>query len=360
MKKISIIVPVYNASDYLSTCVESILGQDYAAWELLLVENGSTDGSREICENYAAKYEKIKVLSLEESGVSAARNAGLAAASGEYIVFADADDYLAENMVLSEMVQCMEQSDADIVVGNYHRLWNGKMLPAGRYDSLTGMDSSSAEFRFQGFFSVGVLSYVWCKMYRAAFIERYSVKFGNYNYAEDKMFNFLCCLQGAKYAFLDKAVYVYRKNDNSVSYTFRKDSIECWLRIAQDLQGILEKEDKEQEYGDLVAHTIFFASFFDAKMMYLYSGKKLSEVKKVLREYRNHMLSEKYFREFAVGKRLKRISSLLWRVMIWGFSVAMYCKWYFLLGIGIKLLIDLRIDERLSDTGLREEGKEKG
>lgn len=359
MKKVSIIVPVHNASKYLVECVESVLKQDYDAWELFLIENGSTDDSREICERYAAACEKIQVLCLNASGVSAARNAGLAVATGEFIVFADADDYLAENTVLSEMVQLLEQSDADIVVGNYQRLWNGKILPAGRYEGLSEMDSSSAEFRFQGFFSVGVLSYVWCKMYRTSFIKKYSVHFGEYNYAEDKMFNFLCCLYGAGYVFLDKAVYVYRKNDVSISNTFRKDSAECWLRIAQDLQEILEKENWEEEYGDLVAYTIFFASFFDAKMMYLHSGKKISEVKKVLCKYRNHTLSKKYFKEFAGGKRLKRISSLLWRVMIWGFSVAMYCRWYLLLEIGIKLLIDLRIDERLSDTGLREEGNKK-
>ncbi len=351
---VSVIVPVYNAKEYLPICVESILSQRYDGWELLLVDNGSTDGSLELCQHYAKEHGQVRLLRQSEGGASGARNAGLEAAAGTYIVFADADDYLADAQVLGEMVRGMEEASADILVGNYQRLWKGNLLPAKGHASFRGVDRESGAFRFQGFFSVGVLSYVWCKMYRRSFLEDHAVTFGAYDYAEDKMFNFACYLHGARYAFLDRDVYVYRKNDDSISHSYRKDSVACWMRIAQNLQRLLEQENLVAEYGGLVANTIFFAVFFDGKMEYVHGKKSLAPVKKTLRKYRNHALAGRYFGEFASGRRLREIPSLAWKVMIWGFSVAMYLKWYLPLSLGIKLLVDCRVDERLSDTGLRE------
>jgi len=354
MKGVSVIVPIYNARQFLPVCVESILAQKYMEWELLLVDNGSVDGSRELCEKYAAANENVRVLYQAGGGASAARNAGLREAAGKYVVFVDADDYLAGENILSGMVQKMEETAADIVVGNYERLWKDRLLPAKSHTAFSGLDRESAAFRFEGFFSVGVLSYIWCKMYRRSFLEKNAIQFGNYTYAEDKMFNFACYISGASYAFIESNVYVYRKNDDSVSYAYRENSAEGWLRIAEDLQGLLEKGKQEKEYGGLVANTIFFAVFFDGKMEYAYAGKSLASVKKVLKKYRSHALAGRYFAEFASGRRLKEVPSLLWKLMIFGFSFAMYLKWYLLLALGIKLLVDWRIDERLSDTGLRE------
>lgn len=354
MDLVSVIVPLYNAREYLAECIESIISQSYPAWELLLVDSGSTDGSRELCEEYAGRYENVQVLYQENHGISAARNLGLEKACGTYVAFVDADDYLADRGVLMEMVQALEQSGADIAVGNYKRLWNGRLLPAARHSSFSGEDTASAAFRFQGFFSVGVLSYVWCKLYRHSFFREHGLQFGDFNYAEDKMFNYLCYLQKARYVFVEKDVYVYRKNESSVSYIYREDSKECWMRIAEEIYQSVVQAGVEPEYGDLAAYTIFFAAFFDAKMKYLHAGRSVKAVREVLRAYRGYPLAKKYFAEFAKGKLVKRIPSILWKAMIWGFSAAMYFKCYLLLAVGIKLLIELRIDERLSDTGLRE------
>lgn len=352
-KKISVIVPVYNAGAFLRECVESILKQKDARYELLLIDNGSTDGSRELCEQYAAEYDSVRVTYESERGASAVRNRGLAEAEGEYVVFVDADDYVLEEDTFSYLVEEMETSGADIAVGNYFRLWNGKLLPAKKHDSFSGKDTGSPSFWFEGFYSGGTLSYVWCKMYRRSFLQEHSIRFGSYTYAEDKMFNMICYLHGARYTFVDRQVYVYRKNDASVSFGYREDSCRCWMQLAMDLQDFLD-ENRLEKYSGLVANTIFFAVFFDAKMRYVHDGNKLSAVKSVLREYRSYPLARRYFGEFARGKRLGEIPSMLWRVMIFGFSVAMALHFDFLLALGIKVLVDARVDERLSDTGTRE------
>lgn len=352
MKKVSVIVPVYNAGEYLEKCVETILKQDATIYELLLVDNGSTDGSRERCEAYAKEHAQVRVLYQKEKGASATRNMGLEEAEGEYVVFVDADDYLLGEDTLEYLMTALDESGADIAVGNYFRLWDGSLLSAKSNETLHQADRDSSAFWFEGFFTGGNLSYVWCKMYRRSFLQEHAIVFGNYNYAEDKMFNFKCYVCGASYTFLERAVYVYRKNDNSISFGYRADSCECWMRISEDLQQLLEQRG-QQELSGLVANTIFFAVFFDAKMRYIHEGNKMSGVKSVLTEYRSYELARRYFREFASGKKIREIPSLMWRIMMFGFSFAMARKWDWLLALGIKLLVVARVDERLSDTGRR-------
>lgn len=95
---ISIIIPVYNAEKTLSRCVNSILNQTFQDWELLLIDDGSTDRSGELCDEYASKDQRIKVFHKTNGGVSSARNIGLDYAKGEWITFIDSDDYIYDNI----------------------------------------------------------------------------------------------------------------------------------------------------------------------------------------------------------------------------------------------------------------------
>lgn len=120
--KISIIVPVYNAELYLSRCVESIKRQTYRSWELLLVDDGATDRSGEICDDYAKSDNRIKVFHNENSGAAAARYYGVKKAVGDYLVFVDADDSLPDNS-LSQLYLYSNKYGVDIAVGGYTRIY---------------------------------------------------------------------------------------------------------------------------------------------------------------------------------------------------------------------------------------------
>jgi len=353
-KKISIIIPVHNAEDYLTDCLESIVTQDYKNIEILLVDDGTSKGSKEIYKFFREQCEGIRIIKGQTDGPARARNRGLEQATGEYIVFIDADDYLPSKDVLTQMLEELENSQADIVVGNYERLWNGNLLPATNNQVFAKCPRNSADFRFCGFFSVGTLSYVWGKMYRASFIRENNLKFDDFYYAEDKLLSYKFYIYGAKYAFMEKSVYVYRKNATSISHRYRADSVESWMAIAEETWEILCKKGLEQQYDDLVAYTIFFAAFFDGKMNYEYKNKSLKAVKKILKKYASYPLAKEKFKELSKIKKKRKISSFLWRFMIGGFAFAMHLHCYMLLALGIKLLIDLKIDERLSDTGKRE------
>ena len=164
-KKISVIIPVYNAEKYIRETLDSIIKQSYKNREIILIENGSKDRGPDIIQEYAAKYPEIHIIKGSGKGPGAARNRGMRLAKGDYIIFADADDYFSDAEIFRKYVSLGEQTNADIIVSNYARLWEEKILPAAKHELFALCSPLSEEFRFQGFFSVGTLSYVWGKLY---------------------------------------------------------------------------------------------------------------------------------------------------------------------------------------------------
>lgn len=353
--KISVIMPVYHAEKYLKEAVESVLKQTYQNWELLLVVRKSEDKSAEIAEGYAKECEQICLIEHEEIGAGRARNIGLREAKGEYIVFIDADDYLPDVETFSEYATVAEKISSDIFISNYARLWEGKVLPAAGHDKFSNFPRNSEDFRFRGFFSIGTLAYVWGRMYRKSFLEEHEIIFSDYTYAEDKLFNMQCYICGAKYTFLEKIGYMYRKNDSSISYQYNPEIGKCWLGICKTLKNWIEeqKSDESEKYDSFIWYTLSFAAFFDSKMQYTQYKKRLRIIRKTLKNYRQDELGKEYFQKYSRRKNKTGPEQKMWRVFIKGFTLAMRCKCYLLLSVGIKLFIDWKVDERLSDTGIR-------
>ena len=353
--KISVIIPVRNAEKYIEKAVRSVMDQSYTDWEIFLIESGSEDASLEVCKKLAGKEQKIQVIEEENRGIGSARNTGLRSAAGEYIVFIDADDHLPDQDVFQRYINITKQIETDIIVSNYVRLWNGKILPAAEHDLFSIYSPDSEEFRFRGFFSIGTLSYVWGKLYRKSFLEENNIVFSDFEYAEDKLFNMQCYICGARYAFRKECGYVYRKNDNSVSFQYHKDSNKCWIGIAEALKQWIEKQKKDPEsYMGLVYYTILFAAFFDGKMEYQ-RRKSILAIRKILRIYgRDPFGRECFMRLVCEKKRVSQLDQKIWRIIIKGFSRGIKWKCYLALSFGIKQLIEQKVDEKLSDTGLRE------
>ena len=126
-KKVSIIIPAYNVENYIEDCLESILNQTYTNIEVIIVNDGSTDGTLEKITPYADKDKRIIILNQENQGVSATRNNGIEIAKGEYFAFFDADDYIPQNAI-ELFVKESKETDAEIVVSNFIRIKNGKIL----------------------------------------------------------------------------------------------------------------------------------------------------------------------------------------------------------------------------------------
>ena len=123
---ISIIVPVYNAEKYISKCIESLISQTYTKLEIILINDGSTDLSGNVCDEYSKKDSRIKVIHIENSGVSKARNVGINNANGDWIVFVDADDWLEANFCEKLYDATMSNKEVDIVCSGYKRIYSDK------------------------------------------------------------------------------------------------------------------------------------------------------------------------------------------------------------------------------------------
>ena len=119
---VSCIIPVYNTQKYLPRCIESVLAQTFVDWEMLLIDDGSTDASGSICDEYAAKDERIRVFHKENGGISSARNVGLNYAQGEWIFFVDSDDSLPKTSLESLLSR---SSDANIIAGGFFFVLGG-------------------------------------------------------------------------------------------------------------------------------------------------------------------------------------------------------------------------------------------
>ena len=361
--KISVIVPVYNAQIYLENMLESILSQKFDDWELVLIVSKSVDKSLEICQEYAKKHSRIRIIEVDKASAGQARNLGLKEATAEYTMFIDADDLLPDNETLNKFLAVAEETGDDIVVSNYMRLWKGNLLKAASHVGFSKKGQQTEDFRFQGFFSVGTLAYVWGKLYRKEFLDKNQILFADVTYAEDKLFNMQCYLNGAHYAFFDDVGYIYRRNEASVSYQYNSRLMECWIKIAKQLRNYTRNKSQENErvvlnekYAEagLIEYILFFGIFFSAKMEYTGGSSTIKEVRKFIKQYHKDMIVKKAFMKLARGKRIRQLSQLHWRAMIRMFSIAINCHLYGLIAIGIKVLVLLRVDERLSDTGLRE------
>lgn len=351
MDKVSVIVPVYNSAKYLRECVDSVLCQTHENLEIILVNDASdADESGEICREYEEKYSKIRYLELPVMiGIAGTRNTGLEAATGEYVMFVDSDDYLPDEDVISELYTESKKSGSDIAVGNYFRNINGKLIDAGRHGFSESADMGSPDFRYRGFFSNGILSYVWGKLYLADFLKRSGMRFDDLAYAEDKLFNIKCFYNAPKYCFTDRNVYCYRLNPCSESHVYRERFDENWMKIA----GLAFKELKKcacpDEYEDVIGYTVLFATFFHAKQEYRFKNKSMGAMCAALRKYENYELAQREFSR--CGHYVTNIPSVFWKSGIRIYGALLKRRWYKPAAFGILIAAMVNLDGALSSTG---------
>lgn len=203
---ITIIVPVYNASRYLRKCIDSILSQSFKDFELILINDGSTDESLAICKDYEQLDNRITVISQTNCGVSAARNKGLNIAKGEWITFIDADDYLLDN-ALSILYERAMQTHSDLVLANALELRKGK---SRKLHNLKNEISHNVIKSIKHFA-------LWGYLFNTDIITRYKLRFiEQLAYSEDRIFIYQVARYCKTIAFCNMPVYVYRINETSV------------------------------------------------------------------------------------------------------------------------------------------------
>lgn len=230
-EKVSVIVPIYNVEQYLDRCVVSIVNQSYKNLEIILVNDGSPDGCGAMCDLWASKDERIIVIHKENGGVSTARNAGLDVCSGEYITFADPDDYLHLEMI--ETLLRKKHPDADIVICNYIQLKDGKE----NYRS-TGKDMllTSEEFynHYWEYSDTSILNCPWNKLYVAKLFMEYKLRYEpRYITAQDLALNVEYYEMCKNLQIIYDYLYYYSDNVDSVTNTYKELRFDILLEIYQ-------------------------------------------------------------------------------------------------------------------------------
>ena len=213
LPKVSVIVPVYNVENYLNECLESLLKQTYKNIEIILINDGSTDQSKYICEKYEKNYLNIKVLNQENQGVSYARNRALKEANGEYIIFVDADDYCESNMI-EEAIK--EMNDETLVIFGYNNVYVNKVEP-----KIFNKDISITNVTERIITNKEIGGFLWNKVFIRKHIMNNGLIFNtNIHHWEDVIFVSQYIKQIKEVKYINKSLYNYRMRASGSSYDF--------------------------------------------------------------------------------------------------------------------------------------------
>ena len=212
MVKVSIIIPVYNVEPYLKQCLDSVYFQQSQAFEIILVDDGSTDNSGKICDLYAETHSNTSVIHQENGGLSDARNTGIRIAQGEYIYFIDSDDWLAPNAITT-LLDFAINNNCDIVQGGFFYTYNNRLTYNNEPETSLVLNREQAmEALVKNNF---VKNFAWGKLFKASIIK--STPFKKGVFFEDSYWKHLVINQISTYGIISTPLYYYRQRDNSIS-----------------------------------------------------------------------------------------------------------------------------------------------
>lgn len=315
---VSIIVPVYNAEKTIGRCIESILNQEYTDFELLLMNDGSKDSSGDICDRYAAKDSRIRVIHKENTGVSDTRNQALDLARGTYLQFLDADDWITPNATRL-FVETAETYHCDLVISDFYRVVGERVSRKGDIDDdcvLTKEEFAAHMIEDPADFYYGVL---WNKLFRRDIIEKHHLRMNpEISWCEDFMFNLEYIRYAEVFYALQVPIYYYVKTKGSLatqSISITK-TIKMKLMVFEYYNNfykhVLNEKDYEKNRGQVYRFLIDAAGDGIVPPAILPNSKKLGEERSIVSpealvgegilmdEYRNRKLLDYYLETIAI------------------------------------------------------------
>ena len=230
--KISVIIPVYNVSSYIKTCVSSVTGQTYTNLEIILIDDGSTDGSGEICDELAASDNRIKVIHQENSGLSRARNTGLQNAAGRYIFFCDSDDYLQSD-ALERMLLRLKRDHADIVACGISNVFGSDKTIEVKQETFTDDKPgrwSGRESVIQMMRTNNVCTVIWNKLYKRELFDGIEFPPGVQN--EDEATTYKILYKAGIVSYMPETFYRYYQRESSIMHEELKNRYKFFLEAA--------------------------------------------------------------------------------------------------------------------------------
>ncbi len=232
--KISVIIPVYNSSTYLRKCLDSVVNQTLKDIEIIVINDGSTDDSKNIIEEYLCKYKNIIFIDQENKGIGKTRNIGIKKATGEYITFVDSDDYIKENM-LEEYYKYAKKHNFDLVIGSYIKKINNKEIIFENNKFKTGNVKTTPQILY-------LIEYgPWAKLYKREMLINNNIYFDEKRKYEDMPFVSKALLKSKLIGQITEPYYYYIIHNNSETTTMDKRVFDI-LDILKEIKDYYKRE----------------------------------------------------------------------------------------------------------------------
>lgn len=280
MELVSIVVPIYNVEQYLEKCVESICRQTYENLEIILVNDGSPDQCGQMCEEYAKKDNRIKVIHKKNGGLSDARNSGVKLATGKYLLFVDSDDYIAKDLV-EKTVTVAEKNNCDMVLYDYYYVEpdnveiRSTIVPANKVISLE-----------QEHTLLLAATSACAKLFNREFYVKANCPFPQGIYFEDLATTSIFFMRAKRVFYLKEPLYYYINRENSImtGKNFEKSSHDKLVALEHILSAY-KKEGKYEEYRQELEYLVFANEYFEPSKVLALAG----EDGEYLEKYRKYM-----------------------------------------------------------------------
>ena len=296
-EKISVIVPVYNVEAYLERCVESILQQTYTHFELILINDGSTDSSGQICDHLASQYENIKVYHIENAGVSNARNMGIQLATGSWVTFIDSDDFVTQDY-LATLASAAEGLNVGFAIAPLHHIKNGIVTDLPSHSEKTELWSTEETMK-ELLMTTRTSFFPVAKLFKRDLLadEKFNT---NYHLAEDALFlTELLLKTRCSCVFIDKPVYYYDHREGSATTSVNRhvfDTIEVYQQIIAQVSKAfpnLKYELINRECWSYI--TVYDKIIFTSREEY---QKEKAELRNWIVQHRREIWKDAYFTTF--------------------------------------------------------------
>ncbi len=305
---ISIVVPVYKSEKTLGKCLESLMCQTFSEIEIICIIDGSPDKCGEICDEYALKDSRIKVIKRENGGVSSARNRGIEEAHGEYLMFVDSDDTV-ESTYCEKMWQAHVETDADLILCGFHHWYVGRDVV--KVPSNPGIyDTKDYKADFLKLYQEGFLNMPWNKLFKKELAGRFDTSL---SLGEDLLFNMDYLEQCSKVAVIADALihYIQEEKGNTLSSKKRDNKLEIASRVCERVQAY---------YG--ASHPVIAGKFV---MEFLDDCEKLPFDKETPKKEKMQMIQKfSEHQEFREACQLAEVTVLDYQVLQWCFNHGMH------------------------------------
>lgn len=287
--KVSIIIPVYKVEDYLEKCIDSIIGQSYKNIEIILVDDGSPDNCGKICDEYASKDRRIKVIHKTNGGLSDARNYGMDVATGEYICFVDSDDFISQYYV-QRLLTVGLLNGSDIVVCNFEFI-DEKGNKWIRKEKETKVYTSEEAIRdLLTVQNTEVM--VWNKLYKRSLFTKNNIKFPVGKIHEDNFTTYRLYDKANNVSLINDKLYYYLQRNNSIMSTFNKKRFDILVAI-DEINEYFRDENRfvlERQCNEL----LIYLSLLNNMIKTNYNGEEKEHIINRILENKSIYLKNKY------------------------------------------------------------------